>query len=1061
MKCFGCSKEITNQINYSLCDLCDQIFCSSSCTEAHIITYHKTNKNFMRNININHPLKSEKKQIISKFITEGKIIQKIQYDQLYNLKNFNQVCDINKKPIILGSGSYGQVYLCLNKINKKYYAIKHMNKNCLKKALKTFSGINTEIDLQSRIYHQNIIRLLYVRNTNESFDLVMEWAPFGSLFDYIRKSKSLSEELSFSFFIQVANAIYFLHQNDMIHRDIKPENLLLFEKNNIKLCDFGWCVRLNGGQRGTFCGTTEYMAPEMVNQEVYSKEIDVWSLGVLLYEMLHGYSPFIPNKLRFNEKEVMENIKIHNLKFKEEISKECKELICHLLDENRTNRYKIEDIFNSNFVKKYEKQMINKIEITNINNGENRNQIIKKNVMNNNLQNDLMSKNKNKKNEQQLNEKDNNYHSKYESNVNNVNNKSNNNSNKNDEYKTDNNIKRGKSETRPINKTAINFYPKKIIKKDIHNINKINIENNINTPRKNIIENIPSDNNNSSIKAKIIPKPKISAKIIPIKNKEGKNNLHIFQKVGQCFNSKNMNQNNYSNANKMKVKTDSPKANDIKVLNQNEKKIEEESFKIIPINENKEGENSIINNYSIDTENNSKNVNYLSNNEDNNNLPAMIKKHPINWGNSMINNNNKYLSPNNKRGVKNKNNNQKKILMANNSNNNIKNNNNKRNSPIVIRNVIKTNINSNCNNKTKPKMEKNNSSNLLKIKVKNYITNDNNNNKAQLLEIKKDNITNEKQKVRNITDINYNSFKYIPDEEFGIPITNNHFICKNYSSFDANQNNLENLSESIVCKNINYLIINNNNNIISPSNNNNKYHNNVKKGIIINKILCPRSKISKTPIKKNSFKKNIIKIEKETIDNDEESKKDIHPKSKIKSKSCIKNLSKKDIEIGQKINNEKIQKTNLQKQRFPIIVEASIDEGIINVQKLEENNNIPSLNKTIKIKNLPNKIGENKIDNIKINNSFSGRKMVLNSKQNENNFRMISPVKIFAYNNKNAEQRKEANISENTKIINEKEFDADNNEYSEDEHQKTPRKTKDKVKIFPCKLLHDISQKFN
>ena len=300
-------------------------------------------------------ISSNVNRINSPYLIQGFLNSSIIYDSFYSLDNFAPIYDGNGKMHIVGSGSYGQVYLALHFLNKKYYAIKHMDKKKLFSQLHSLESIQKEIDIQSRIDHPNIVKLLYVKETHLSYDLVMEYASNGSLFHYIRKYKGLNENKTFSLFIQVVNAINFMHSNDLIHRDIKPENILIFENNIIKLCDFGWCVKLEGHQRGTFCGTTEYMSPELVNHQVYGKEIDVWSLGILLYEMIHGYSPFRPNKPKFNEKDVMENIKNHNLIFGKTVSDECKRLIYHLLDPDINKRYTVEDIYNSDFVKKYEK----------------------------------------------------------------------------------------------------------------------------------------------------------------------------------------------------------------------------------------------------------------------------------------------------------------------------------------------------------------------------------------------------------------------------------------------------------------------------------------------------------------------------------------------------------------------------------------------------------------------------------------------------------------------------------------------------------------------------------
>ena len=319
---------------------------------------------------INRIKNKTRSNIISPYLIQGKLNKKINYDSKYSLNNFILIKDNKDEIKTIGSGSFGKVYLSKNILDNKIYAIKHMDKNKLIKLLHSLKGIYHEIDIQSRIEHENIIKILYAYEDKESFDLVMEYAPNGNLFHYIRKNNGLNELQSFQLFIQVVNAVNFLHKNDLIHRDIKPENILLFnnekDKNNflVKLCDFGWCVKLDGETRKTFCGTTEYMSPELIEHRGYNKEIDVWSLGILLYEMIHGYSPFRPNKPKFNEKDVFENIKKHNLKFGKKVSERCKNLIYNLLAFNKNKRCKVEDIYNSEFVQYYAK---NKITIPSIN----------------------------------------------------------------------------------------------------------------------------------------------------------------------------------------------------------------------------------------------------------------------------------------------------------------------------------------------------------------------------------------------------------------------------------------------------------------------------------------------------------------------------------------------------------------------------------------------------------------------------------------------------------------------------------------------------------------------
>ena len=207
--------------------------------------------------------------------------------------------------------------------------------------------------------HPNIVRLYSYYENQKDIYLIEEYLPNGNLFTKIHKNKHLNEKDSFHYFIQMTNAITFLHENDFVHRDIKPENILLDENNNIKLCDFGWCVSLHQNEkRTTFCGTFEYMAPEMVCEENYDTGVDIWALGILLYEMLHGYSPF--RSLEQNDEEEYKGIFRNILKMeytineKLNISKECVQLIKLLLEGDSGERISAMEIYFCSWVKKFE-----------------------------------------------------------------------------------------------------------------------------------------------------------------------------------------------------------------------------------------------------------------------------------------------------------------------------------------------------------------------------------------------------------------------------------------------------------------------------------------------------------------------------------------------------------------------------------------------------------------------------------------------------------------------------------------------------------------------------------
>ena len=350
-KCPSCKNNI-DSVKLLKCKFCDIIFCSISCLARHAQNHLKNNFPQKNILNILKRRQSENITENYSFITSGEFKEKPEFEKNYSKENFSKVLVNGFFPQELGSGSYGRVYLIKHNKTNEEYALKVIDKKKLMQMYGRIDIIKNEINIHSKLSHENIIRLYNVYEDENSINLILEYAKNGNLYELLSQpenKKGLDEQRAFDYFIQVVNAVYYLHQNNIIHRDIKPENILIGKKGLLKLCDFGWAKELTLENRSTFCGTVEYMAPEIVGSENYDFGVDIWSLGILLYEMVIGHSPFKAK----NMKSVILNIKSHDLTYEKPLSHECRNLIEKILNINPQKRLKIKDILEHPFVKKY------------------------------------------------------------------------------------------------------------------------------------------------------------------------------------------------------------------------------------------------------------------------------------------------------------------------------------------------------------------------------------------------------------------------------------------------------------------------------------------------------------------------------------------------------------------------------------------------------------------------------------------------------------------------------------------------------------------------------------
>lgn len=174
----------------------------------------------------------------------------------------------------------------------------------------------------------------------------MDFATKGDLYKFLQKRKSLTEVETKHIMYQLCRAIHYIHSKNIIHRDLKLENILLDSYDRVKLCDFGWCTDTSeNDMRNTYCGTYEYMAPEIVNRKNYDSKVDIWSLGILTYELIHGTSPF----KSYNAQRIMENIKTGKYKLKGGLQDSTRQFIKYSLHTDPKRRFTAEQMIKHKF----------------------------------------------------------------------------------------------------------------------------------------------------------------------------------------------------------------------------------------------------------------------------------------------------------------------------------------------------------------------------------------------------------------------------------------------------------------------------------------------------------------------------------------------------------------------------------------------------------------------------------------------------------------------------------------------------------------------------------------